>query len=149
MTTALEQIKVARRAIWDEEPAEIQKLPEIKAARGQAASTVLYATTKLSILITFLTHIRSIAREEVVDLATLKIVTEPYLEFHAGVYGNFYQMADTAEVVRLAKKGLAQANSLDDFAELMGELAIYLNRIDYWVDLHIPWAEFGEVFEQE
>jgi hypothetical protein len=79
----------------------------------------------------------------------MKAVTEPFLEFHAGVYGNFYQLANTAEVVRWAKEALADVATLEDYATLMGELAIYLNRVDYWVDLKIPWAAFGQVFEQD
>ncbi len=148
MESALEKIKAARQAIWSEEPAEIQRLPRKKAARNQAASTVIYAATKLATLISFLNHMRDVARQEVVDVATMRMVTEPYLEFHAAVYGNFYQFKDTAQVVRWAKEALTKVNSLDDYAAVVGELAIYLNRVDYWVDLKIPWARFGEVFEE-
>ena len=84
-----------------------------------------------------------------VDLATMVAMTEPYLAFHAGVYGNFYQFADTEKVVRWAIEGLAEVETLEGYAELIGELAIYLNRMDYWVDLKIPWAKFGQVFEHE
>jgi hypothetical protein len=65
------------------------------------------------------------------------------------VYGNFYQLAGTAEVVRWANDALAEVSTLEDYATLVGELAMYLNRVDYWVDLKIPWATFGRVFEQE
>jgi hypothetical protein len=149
MKDALERIKAAREAIWYEEPQELVRLTDRKATREQAASTVLYATTKLATLITFLNHVRGVAQEGGVDLATMKAVTVPYLEFHAGVYGNFYKLAGTAEVVRWANDALAEVETLEDYATLVGELAIYLNRVDYWVDLKIPWATFGRVFEQE
>jgi hypothetical protein len=145
---ALEKIRKAREAIWFEEPREVEQLPGRKAAWDQAASTVIFAATKLATLITFLNHMREVARQGGVDLETMKAVTEPYLEFHAGVYGGFYRFSDTAEIVRLARGALSEVTTLGDYAILMGELAIYLNRVDYWVDLRIPWAEFGRAFEQ-
>jgi hypothetical protein len=145
----LKRIKSARQEIWWNEPAEVKRLPGIKATRGQGASTVLYAATKLATLITFLNHMRGVARQGGVDLKTMKGVTLPYLEFHAGVYGNFYQFADTAQVVRQAKAALGQAETLEDYTAVVEELSIYLNRIEYWVDMKIPWAKFGRVFEGE
>jgi hypothetical protein len=149
MEETLAKIVAARKAIWFEEPEEIARLPEIKAARDQGASTVLFAATKLATLITFLNHMRGVAKEGGLDLETLKAVTEPYLAFHAGVYGNFYQLSDTAKVVRWAQEAVTDAASLDEYITAVGELAIYLNRIDYWVDLKIPWAAFGHAFERE
>lgn len=148
MDKTLEEIVAAREAIWFEEPAEITRLPEIKATMNQAASTVLFAATKLQTLITFLNHMRGMAKAGSVDLETMKAVTEPYLAFHAGVYGNFYQFADTAQVVRWAQEALADVTTLEEYAAVIGELAIYLNRVDYWVDQKIPWAAFGRTFEQ-
>jgi hypothetical protein len=147
MDKTLEKIVAAREAIWFEEPAEIRRLPEIKATMDQGASTVLFAATKLQTLITFLNHMRAVANQGGVDLETMKAATEPYLAFHAGVYGNFYKFADTAQVVRWAQEALADAATLEEYAAVVGELAIYLNRVDYWVDLKIPWAAFGRVFE--
>jgi hypothetical protein len=148
MDDTLDRIKAAREAIWFDEPAELKRLAEIKGAWDQGASTVLFAATKLATLITFLNHMRQLAREKDLDLATMKAVTEPYLAFHANVYGNFYQLADTARTVRWAKDALTGVQSLEAYAALIGELAIYLNRVDYWVDLKIPWAAFGRAFEQ-
>ena len=149
MQTALEKIRTARQSIWTEEPKEITRLPSIKGAWDQGASTVLFAATKLATLITFLNHMRGVARGREVNLETMKKVTQPYLEFHASVLGNHYQFADTAQVVRWAAEAVPDVNSLEDYATLIGELAVYLNRVDYWVDLKIPWAEFGRVFEQD
>jgi hypothetical protein len=149
MQEAINKIRTARQAIWTEEPTETKRLPDIKGAWDQGASTVLFAATKLATLITFLNHMRGMARQGEVNLETMKAVTEPYLEFHAGVYGNHYQFADTAQVVRLAKEALSQATTLEEYVTVIEEVAIYLNRIDYWVDLKIPWAEFGQTFEQK
>ena len=149
MDEALERIRAAREAIWFAEPPEIARLDHIKAARNQGASTLLYAATKLATLITFLNHMRGVARTGEVDLATIKTVTEPFLAFHAGSYGGFFQLSDTAEAVRWAKEALARASRLEEYAALVGELAIYLNRVDYWLELRIPCARFGQVFEQE
>jgi hypothetical protein len=149
MYTDLERIKAAREAIWTEMPREVEELPAIKATRNQAASTVLYATTKLATLITFLNHMRGVARRGGVDLETMKAVTDPYLAFHAGVFGNFYQLDNTAQVVLWAREALPKAASLKDYATLVGELATYLNRVDYWIDLQIPWAAFGRAFEEK
>jgi hypothetical protein len=149
METTLNKIRAAREAIWSTEPEEVTRLAHIKATRNQAASTVLYATTKLTTLITFLNHMRGVAKGGGVDLDTMVAVTAPYLDFHAGVFGNFYKLADTAQMVRWASQALPEASSLSEYAALLEELAICLNRIDYWIDLKIPWAAFGRTFEQE
>jgi hypothetical protein len=156
MEENLEKIRAARQSIWTEEPAEVKRLPGIKAAWNQGASTILFATTKLVTLITFLNHMRGIARQGGVDLETMKTVTTPYLEFHAAVFGNHYRFAEAAQVIRWAKEGLPNLKTLlpnlktlAEYATLIEELAIYLNRLDYWVDLRIPWAKFGQVFERE
>lgn len=149
MQQALNNIERARQAIWWDEPAEIQRLSGIKGAWNQGASTVIFAATKLATLITFLNHMRNVARQGGVDLETIKAVTRPYLQFHAGVYGNFYQFSETEQVVRWAEAALGDVESLEDYATLIGELAVYLNRMDYWVDTKIPWAKFGQAFEQE
>jgi hypothetical protein len=129
MDKPLDKIVAAREAIWFEEPAEITRLPQIKATRNQGASTVLFAATKFATLITFLNHMRSVARRGGVDLETMKAITEPFLGFHAGVYGNFYQFSDTAQVVRWAQEALAGAATLEEYTAVVGELAIYLNRV--------------------
>jgi hypothetical protein len=149
MEETLEKIRAARQSIWTNEPAEVKRLPGIKGAWNQGASTILFATTKLATLITFLNHMRGIARQDGVDLETMKTVTTPYLEFHAAVFGNHYQFAEAAQVIRWAKEGLPNLKTLAEYATLIEELAIYLNRLDYWVDLRIPWAKFGQVFERE
>lgn len=149
MSDALKKIRAARQAIWAEEPAEVQRLPGIKGAWDQGASTVLFAATKLATVITFLNHMRGLARQGGVDLETMKTITIPYLEFHAAVLGNHYQFADAAQTTRWASEAMPGLQTLTDYAALVEELAIYLNRLDYWVDLKIPWASFGQVFEQE
>ena len=149
MPDTLQKIRAARRAIWTEEPPEVKRLPGIKGAWNQGASTVLFAATKLATLITFLNHMRGMARQGDVGLETMKVVTAPYLEFHAAVFGNHYQFTEAAQVIRWAKEDLLGVQSLAEYATILEELAIYLNRLDYWVDLKIPWARFGQVFEQE
>ncbi|NIO09038.1 MAG: hypothetical protein GTO40_13885, partial [Deltaproteobacteria bacterium] len=111
MQTALEKIRTARQSIWTEEPNEIRRLPSIKGAWDQGASTVLFAATKLATLITFLNHMRGVARRDGVNLETMKVVTQPYLEFHASVLGNHYQFANTAQVVRWAAEAVSKVNT--------------------------------------
>jgi hypothetical protein len=57
-------------------------------------------------------------------------------------------MTDTAAVVRRAKAALQGVETLQECTALTGELCLYIGRMDYWVDLLIPWARFGDVFEQ-
>ena len=148
MQAPVDKIRVAREAIWLNEPADIARLRTRKGARNQGASAVLYAAMKLGQLVTFLNHLRGVARQGGVDLGTMKAVTDPLLEFYANTYGGFYQMTDTAGMVRQAKAALREVKTLEEYAALTGELSLYIGRMDYWVDLLIPWAKFGEVYEQ-
>lgn len=148
MQAGLDKIKAAREAIWANEPADIARLKTRKGARNQGASAVIYAAMKLGQLAVFLNHLRGVARRGGVELATMKAITDPLLAFYAGTYGGFYQMTDTAEIVRQAKALLQEVGTLEEYIALTGELSLYIGRMDYWVDLLIPWAKFGEVFEQ-
>ncbi len=143
----LEKIKAAREAIWKDEPADIARLKTRKGARNQGASAVIYAAMKLGQLAVFLNHLRGVARRGGVELATMKAITDPLLASYSATYGGFYQMTDTAEIVRQAKALLQEVGTLEEYIALTGELSLYIGRMDYWVDLLIPWAKFGEVFE--
>lgn len=148
MQGLLEKITGAREAIWLNEPADIVRLRTRKGARNQGASAVLYAAMKLGQLVTTLNHLRGVARKGGIDLGTMKAITDPLLEFYADTYGGFYRMTDTAEVVRLARAALQEVKGLDEYVALTGELSLYVGRMDYWVDLLIPWARFGEAYER-
>ena len=148
MRDSLEKIKAAREAIWLNEPADIARLKARKGARNQGASAVLYGAMKLGQLVTFLNHLRGVARKGGVDLVTMTAITGPLLDFYADTYGGFYQMTDTAEVVRLAKAALQEVKTLDEYVVLTGQLSLYIGRMDYWVDQLIPWAKFGDVYER-
>jgi hypothetical protein len=148
MQASLEKIKAAREVIWLNEPADIARLRVKKGARNQGASAVIYAAMKLGQLVVFLNHLRETARCGGVDLTTMKAIVAPLLESYAAQYGGFYQMIDTAAVVRQAKEALQAAKTLEEYVALTGELSLYIGRMDYWVDLLIPWAKFGEVYEQ-
>jgi hypothetical protein len=148
MQASMAKIKTAREIIWLDEPADIARLRTRKGARNQGASAVIYAAMKLGQLVTFLNHLREVARKGGADLGTMKAIADPLLDFYAGTYGGFYQMTDTAAVVRLAKAALQDVKSLEEYVALTGELSLYIGRMDYWVDLLIPWAKFGEVYEQ-
>ncbi len=145
---ALEEIRAARETIWSTEPADIARLKNRKGARNQGASAVLYAAMKLGQLVVFLNHLREVARKGGVDLGTMKAILDPLIESYAGTYGGFYQMTDTAVIVRKGRAALSDVKSLEEFIALTGELSLYIGRMDYWVDLLIPWAEFGEVYER-
>jgi hypothetical protein len=148
MQSSLEKIKAAREAIWLDGPADLARLRTRKGARNQRASAVIYAAMKLGQLVVFLNHLREVARQGGVDLGTMKTIMKPLLDFYAETYGGFYQMTDTAAVVRQASAALGAVQSLEEYVALAGELSLYIGRVDYWVDLLIPWAKFGEGYEQ-
>ena len=148
MLDSLEMIKAARESIWLNEPADIVRLRTRRGARNQGASAVLYAAMKLGQLVTFLNHMRGVARKGGVDLGTMKAVTDPLLDFYADTYAGFYRMTDTAEIVRQAKAALREVKTLDEYVALTGGLSLYVGRMDYLVDLQIPWAKFGETYER-
>jgi hypothetical protein len=148
MHALLKEIKAARTAIWQDEPTDIGRLRMQKGARNQGASVILYATMKLGQLVTSLNHLRTVAKRGGVDLKTMKVITEHWLEFYANTYDGFYRMTDTARVVREAKTALQNVETLEEYTALIEEVSLYVGRMDYWVDQEIPWAKFGEAYEQ-
>lgn len=148
LKSLLDQIIAARQSIWLTEPPDLARLRTQKGTRHQGASPVLYATAKLGQLAVFLNHLRQVARQYPVDLPTMRALTDSLLEFYANQYGGFYGLTDTAQIVRLGKDALAHAQTIEDYITVVGELALYVSRVDYWVDSLIPWAQFGELYEK-
>ncbi len=148
LNPTLDKIIAARQAIWLNAPADIARLRTKKGTRHQGASAVLYATAKLGQLAVFLNHLRQVAQQNKVDLETMRVTTDSLLEFYASQYGGFYGLTDTAQIVRLGKDALAEVKTLEEYVQLVGELALYVSRVDYWVDFLVPWAKFGETYEQ-
>lgn len=57
-------------------------------------------------------------------------------------------MQPEISIRRKGRAALPEVKSLEEFVALAGELSLYIGRMDYWVDLLIPWAEFGETYER-
>ena len=149
MQASVGKIRVAREGIWLNEPTDIGRLKaRRKGPRNQGASPVIYADMTLWQLVAFLNHLRGIAREGKADLGTLKAITEGLLESYVKQLGNWFELLDTAAVLRHGAAALREVKSLEEYVALAEELSLYVGRMEYWVDLLIPWAKFGAVFEQ-
>ncbi len=149
MQASVGKIRAAREAIWLDEPADIARLKaRRKGPRDQGASPVVYADMTLWQLVAFLNHLRGIAREGKADLGTMRAITEGLLESFVKQFGNWFELIDTAAVLRQANAALREVKTLEEYVALAEELSLYVGRMEYWVDLLIPWAKFGAVFEQ-
>ncbi len=71
----------------------------------------------------------------------MKPITNSLLDFYADTHGGFYQMTNTAELVREAAHTLWDVRTLEEYVALAGELSVHISRMDYWVTLLILWAK--------
>lgn len=146
----IDSVAAARQAIWLEQPAELSSLWTKKGARNQGATTLIRATRRLAELSTTLHRLRAAAKQGGLDLATLRTFTASFLGFYADYFGGeYYTMERFSQILRRAKEGVSDVETLEEYLELATELTLYTSRMDLWVfDVMIPWSEFGKTFDQ-
>ncbi len=139
-----------RQAVWSEPPAEISRLWSKKGARNEGATTLIRATRRLAELATFMHEVREVALRGGADLATLKAITSEYLFFYSDYLGgDYYAMTTLSKILDEARAIMPSVETTEDFVAVVSELALVTAKMDSYVfDFVIPWAAFGETFEE-
>lgn len=134
--------------IWNQPPAELKNLLEVKGPCRQSFNPVMYAYGDANALAGILWNFRLKAKEGI-PIGPLAILTGSILESYAKSF-EAYGLWDTAALLRQGAKAQAEMKGSGEYIHLAERLIVYLNRLGMagWLDLMMPWKELGDAFTE-
>jgi hypothetical protein len=144
--TTVERLVNERKSILLEKPADMKLLKARLGARGQNLSVLIYAAADTGALVECLSSIRATALEESSDLPTLISLTRKAASFWGSRFKRYYHLETLHNLVNEAIAVLDEVKTKEEFITLVQALASYVGKMNYWVDLEIPWGEITKGF---
>ena len=90
--------------------------------------------------------LRQTLRKEDVDFKTIKLMTKNSLINYLP-YLNWPRLYDSESFFKEVAEELTAIDSRDEFIELLEELALYVGRLNFWMDQSMPWYELVQAYE--
>jgi hypothetical protein len=140
-------IKKERKKIWLVEPNEVKKLLETTGTFGQTCTVVLYIESETRQMVDFLYCLREAAKQEDVTLDSLRTITRTWLDLTAAKAEGWYHLSDTLRIIKEAASALDRITTKDYYNALLEELLLYIGRLNFWIEMRIPWYEIIGTFE--
>jgi len=139
-------VRESRKRIWNTEPHEVKKLLKIR-SYGQNCMVVLYAESETRQLVDFLYCLKVATKREKVELESIKEITKVLLEFYASKFNGWYQMSDTANLFKEIISAIDEITDKVNFNMLLEELLLYVGRLNFWIEVKIPWYAIIGIYE--
>ena len=145
----LEELRAARKAVWDDEPAEVRGLLDPERGYtdtwGAKFFPTLYSWLETVSSRNVLHVIRQSLLTDGLELATARTLASRLLAMYVP-FLKWANLPETTELFRRAANAAAQAASPEELAELLEELVLYTGRLNYRIEPHMPWPELIETF---
>lgn len=145
MRDLLKEIQKETKKIWINKPEDINLMLVRKGPRGYNFTVCDYAAGATNAIVYFFHCIRiTLKKEETVDLKTLIALTCNLLNIEASRYRRYYNMRTSPELIEKVVDILRnKVKSVDEFSEILDTLTIYIGKLNYWLDLEVPWHELS------
>ena len=139
-------IKKEREKIWLSRPEDIRTLKRRLGAAKQNLTTLIYADNDTQSMEKYLYHLRQASKLDGMDLDTLRMLAIKQLEFDHRRADIYYQLNNFAKVLLQAIEALKGIRSVEDYRRLVEELIFYIGKLNFWIDLEIPWNKLSLIF---
>ena len=149
MSDFMDELKAARIAVWEEEPEQIKELVDPSKGYTDTWDSSFFPTmyawleTVASRNVLYVTRKALISRD--LDLETVKQLLEDIL----AMYVSFIQWAnlpEASELLQKASETVSDLNSKEEVIEVLEELVLYLSKLNYRIEPHVPWIEMIEAY---
>ena len=125
-------------------PKDVDLMRKRLGARDQNFSICTYAIGETNGIVDVLHCIRITAQQESVDLKTLISFTCNLLTLGVFRHRVYYNMLNSAKLLEKSVDVLKKkVKTKSEFIEIIAALAIYLGKLNYWLDLEMPWNELA------
>jgi hypothetical protein len=132
-------VKGKYREIWNNKPQDIEALKKRMGAKNQNLTPLIYAESDTRALVKCLSYMREVSLTEDLDLNTLKTITSIFLINDQSRALRYYRMEGYARFLEQRVETLKRSNSISEYIDVIGEILIYVGRINFWIDEQIPW----------
>ncbi len=138
-----EELRQQRERLYQEMPAEVSAL-ERRRGVMQPAGPLLYAEAESRLLHEQLSLLVLAVEAEQLDLERAIPSLRFLLDRAAVRLGGWYLLHDAADLVARVSVSIESLDSAARLA-LLRELVYYVGRLNYWLDLTIPWNDVNEL----
>ncbi len=142
----IKMIRKEREKIWLRQSEDIATMKRRIGSMKQNFTTVMYGDTDTQAMVKYLYNLREASKMKRADLTTLKQATALMLEFDRRRAIVYYRLNRTAKLLGEAIEALKKVRTLKGYQALIGEVLLYIGRLNYWIDLEIPWAKLAKAF---
>jgi hypothetical protein len=144
MKDIVREIEAHVKRNWLRQPEDIECMKKRKGPKGQNLSIYIYVQGDTNSTAYFLYMLYSKAKERKGDLETLKSIAGELLSFQGLRFKDYYHMPDSEMLSMRAAVAVKDAETYEDFAEIVIAIQRYYGQLSYWVDLTIAWSELGK-----
>lgn len=142
----VKMIKTEREKIWLHRPEDIKTLKKRVGPMKQKFTTIIYADNDTQSVVKYLYNLREVSKLAGIDLETLKKVTLMQLQFDQKRATIYYHLGNTAKIFTRTVEAIQEVRSTEDYRDLIGEMLLYIGKLNYWIDLEIPWNKLAITF---
>ena len=147
MPGLVDMIRNKREEIWENEPQEVKAA--FITAKGTGDSTFfpcLYGDFEARACHHALYTLRQTLRSGGVDFKTIKVMTQNSLTNYLP-YLNWPGLHDSEKFIKHVAGELSVIDTESEFIQLLEELALYVGRLNYWIDQSMPWYELIQAYD--
>ncbi len=145
---AIKSIRKERERIWLHRSEDIGTMKKRIGSMKQNFTTVMYADTDTQSMVKYLYNLRETSKIKGAHLGTLKQAAILFLEFDRRRATVYYRLNITAKLLDKFIEALKQVKSAKTYQTLIGEFLLYIGKINYWIDLEIPWNRLAKAFKE-
>ena len=150
MSQFFDELKAARMAVWAEEPQETMEL--VDPSKGYTdtwdstffPSMYAWLETVASRNVLYVTRKALLTRD--LDLETVKQMLEDILAMYVS-FIKWANLPETSELLQKASESVSDLNSKEEVIEMLEELVLYLSKLNYRIEPHMPWTELVQTYK--
>ena len=150
MKQLLKMLEEGRKKIWTiNKPKDVERMRTRLGANGQNYTINDYSVGVTNAIVDFLHSMRVTAQDKAADVKTLILATCNLLSFEASGFTRYYNLEDTSKLMEKTVDVLKKdVKTHKDFLEVIEALMRYLGKLNYWLDLEVPWKELADEYER-
>jgi hypothetical protein len=148
MGSLADRAKEMRNAIWEKEPKEVRKaLVEAEGTFGTSFFPAMYAIEGSRNMHMTFVALRKVALDEASDVGTVKLAVKWYLKGTITPVLLWGGLPGVGEWLEQIATEIESVNTRGELVAIISELALYLGRLNYWLDAAAPWYDLLTAYD--
>jgi hypothetical protein len=143
----LEEVKRERQRVWLSEPEEIKKARKLRGTYGNRYTHFEYCRGDLQACADALSYLIGSLKNEKVDFATVRIITDRCLEFYQRRMMEWYKQNTIQGILRNVQGALDSVENKEEYEQLIEELLRFVGKLSWWFDIATPWLEISQLYD--